>query len=73
MMRKKYTGQVISIEFIKPRQHHLQVCHKEERAMFTSNPVSSITFYMFINVLIKRLLTILFYFIHFILFTFQFV
>ena len=40
--------------------------------MFTSHPGAILLFYMFINLLIKRLLTILFYFITFISFPLQF-
>ena len=65
-MRKMYFSQVISIEFIKTRKHHLQVCHKEERAIFTSHLGGSLIFFMFINLLIYLLNSYLLF--HFILF-----
>ena len=69
MMKKKtYARQVISIELIKTRKHHLQACHRIERAMFTSHPGASQTFSMFINLIISLSLTISFHFIYFILF-----
>ena len=61
MMRKTYVHQIISIELLKTRKHHLQVCHRKERAMFTSHPGASLTFSMFINLFIKHLLTISFH------------
>ena len=65
MMRKSYASQVISIELIKTRKHQLQVCYRKERAIFTSLPGASLTFPMFINLVIKLLLTNHFiYFIH---------
>ena len=63
IMWKNFARQVISNKFIKTIQHHLQDCHKVSRAMFTSNPGASIIFSIFINLLCKLLLTILFYFI----------
>ena len=59
-MSKKNARQVISIELIKTRKHHLQACHRKGRAMFTSHPGSSLIFSMFIN-LIKLSLTISFH------------
>ena len=49
MMRKTSASQVISIKFIKTRNHHLQFWHKEERAMFTSHPGANLIFSMVIN------------------------
>ena len=61
MMTKTYARQVISIELIKTRKHDLQACHRKERAMFTSRPGASLTFFMFINLFISLSLTISFY------------
>ena len=60
MMRKTYACQVISIKLIKTSKHHLQVCHRKGRAMFTSDSGASQTFFMFFN-LIKLSLTISFH------------
>ena len=60
MMTKTYARQVISIKSIKTRKHHLQACHKTERAMFTSRLGASLTFSMFINLFISLSLTISF-------------
>ena len=60
MMRKTYACQVISIELIKTRNHHLQAYLRKKRAMFISHPRASLTFSMFINLFIKLSLTISF-------------
>ena len=60
-MRKTYARQVISIELIKTRKHHLQACHRNGRAIFKSYPGASLTFSMFINLLINHSLTISFH------------
>ena len=52
IVMKKYARQVISIEFIKTSKHHLQVCHREKRGTFSSHLGASLTFSMFINLLI---------------------
>ena len=51
MMRKKYAGQVISIELIQTKKHHLQVLYNKEKAIFTSQQSASQIFStsMFIN------------------------
>ena len=41
IMRKTYARQVISIELIKTRKHHLLACYRIERAMFTSHPAQA--------------------------------
>ena len=61
MMTKTYARQVISIERIKTRKHHLQACHKKKKSMFTSRPGASLTFYMFINLFITLSHTISFH------------
>ena len=61
MIRKTYAGQVISIELMKIRKHHLQAFHRKDRAMFTSHTGASLTFSMFINLFIKLSLTISFH------------
>ena len=71
IMKKKYARQVISIEFIKTRKHHLQVCLIERMAMFTTHTGARLTFSMSINLLLKQLsLFNVFNFLYFILFTF---
>ena len=60
MMRKTSARKVISIELIKTRKHHLQACNRKETAMFTNHRGASLTFYMFIILLNKLLLTISF-------------
>ena len=72
MMRKKYGRQVISIEFIKARKHHLQACHRDRMAIFPNHRGVSLIISMLINILIKLILTIIFPFIHFISITFYF-
>ena len=61
MMTKTYALQVISIELINTNKHHLQACHRKERAMFTSRLDASLTFLMFINLFISLSITILFH------------
>ena len=61
MMKKTYARQVISIELIKTRKHHLQACHRKEKAMFTSKLGASLTFFMFIKFFISLILTISFH------------
>ena len=49
MMNKKSVSQVLSIDFIKTREHHFQVWHNEERAMSINHQGASLIFFMFIN------------------------
>ena len=60
IIKKRYAGYVISIEFIKTVKYYFQACHKTKTAIFTSNPGASLTFFMFINLFIKLVLIILF-------------
>ena len=64
MMTKTYARPVISIELIKTRKHHLQACHRKEKAMFTSRLGASLTFSMFINLFISLSLTISFHLLY---------
>ena len=70
MMTKTYARQVISIELIKVRKHHVQAYKRKERATFTRHPGARQTYFMFINLFIKHLLIILFrsFYSHFNLF-----
>ena len=67
LMRKKFVRQIISIEDIKTRKHFFQACHRKGIAIFKSNSNASLIFSMYINVLFKLILTIVFYFTSFIL------
>ena len=66
-----YAVQVIRIDFMKTRINYSQAFLRNGRAMFTSHPSASQAVSMFINLLVKLSLTILFllfYFIHIIIF-----
>ena len=60
IIRKTYAFEVIIIELIQKRKHHLLSRHSEGNAMLTSYPGASLTFSMFIN-LMKLLLSIAFH------------